>query len=247
MPQQQQQDEQYLPVFVSPNQLTFYLRDPQSHRQIMTVYNPYDFAVSYEVLSTAPSNYSVQEPQGVLKPRCCIDIAIRRIELHLKGSYEKFRVILRRRGRTDIHGFRDVPSVVYDHRSDDEPGSSTTGGAPFGFGSDFRGFVSSGSGAAATGIAERHGSSSSASVHGASFQYPLPNAGRSGRPSWLLAIVAIVCIVCLSAPTIDNGCKQDEQRVGFTAYFPEWFHLGVSQKLVAAYVLGLITAAFLQA
>jgi hypothetical protein len=45
---QAQQDEHYLPVFVSPNQLTFYLRDPQSHRQIMTVYNPYDFAVSYE-------------------------------------------------------------------------------------------------------------------------------------------------------------------------------------------------------
>jgi len=243
----QQQYEQLLPVFVFPNQLTFYIRDPQSHRQIMTIYNPYDFVVSYEVLSTAPSNYSVQEPQGTLKPRCCIDIAIRRIELHHKGSDERFRVILKRRGgRSDAHGYRDVPSVVFDYRSDSEPGAST-GGAQVHFGSDFRGFGSSTGGGTSSAIAERHGSSTTSSIHGTNHQYPLPSAGRSGRPNWLLAIVAVLCIVCLSAPTIGNGRQIGEESVGFASYFPEWFHLGVSQKLVAAYVLGLITAAFLQA
>jgi len=246
MPQQYENDQQLLPVFVFPNQLTFYLRDPQSHRQIMTIYNPYDFPVSYEVLSTAPNNYSVQEPQGVLKPRCCIDIAIRRIELKQKGTDEKFRVILRRRsGRSDAQGYRDVPSLVFDYRSEagDQPSSSMDSGQMSGF----RGFLSTSAGS--PGIAERHGSSSS-SIHGTSnYQYPLPNVGRSGRPSWLLAIVAVLCIVCLSAPTIGDGHHQkqeNERQGGFSAYFPEWFHLGLSQKLVAAYVLGLITAAFLQ-
>jgi MSP (Major sperm protein) domain len=63
-----------LPVFVFPNSLTFYLNDPSSHKQVLTLYNPYEFVLSFKILCTAPKKYSVVEPEGILKPRCCIDV-----------------------------------------------------------------------------------------------------------------------------------------------------------------------------
>ena len=37
-----------LPVFISPEELQFIGEDEASHKQILTVYNPYDFSLSYK-------------------------------------------------------------------------------------------------------------------------------------------------------------------------------------------------------
>lgn len=37
-----------VPVFVSPHTLTFSLDDKSSHRQIITLFNPYDFPVRFK-------------------------------------------------------------------------------------------------------------------------------------------------------------------------------------------------------
>ena len=37
-----------LPVFVFPSSLTFYADDSSSYKQILTLYNPYDFAVRFK-------------------------------------------------------------------------------------------------------------------------------------------------------------------------------------------------------
>lgn len=37
-----------VPVFVSPQTLTFSLDDKSSHRQIITLFNPYDFPVRFQ-------------------------------------------------------------------------------------------------------------------------------------------------------------------------------------------------------
>lgn len=36
-----------IPVFVFPNALTFYLEDKSTHKQILTLYNPYDYGVFF--------------------------------------------------------------------------------------------------------------------------------------------------------------------------------------------------------
>lgn len=43
-----QQNETSLPVFVFPTQLSFYIKDTTTHRHLITIYNPYDFVVSYQ-------------------------------------------------------------------------------------------------------------------------------------------------------------------------------------------------------
>jgi hypothetical protein len=37
-----------LPVFVFPQNITFYLDDQSTHKQILTLYNPYDFPVKFK-------------------------------------------------------------------------------------------------------------------------------------------------------------------------------------------------------
>ena len=37
-----------IPVFVFPEELKFVEKDQSSHKQVLTVYNPYDFDVRFE-------------------------------------------------------------------------------------------------------------------------------------------------------------------------------------------------------
>lgn len=41
-----------LPVFVFPTELVFYADDQTSHKQVLTLYNPYEFALKFKGQST---------------------------------------------------------------------------------------------------------------------------------------------------------------------------------------------------
>lgn len=66
--------EKKLPVFVFPEELLFVSDDESSHKQVLTVYNPYEFNIKFQVLSNAPHKYAVVEAQGNIKAHCCVDM-----------------------------------------------------------------------------------------------------------------------------------------------------------------------------
>lgn len=85
-----------IPVFVYPTELTFHIATQDTHKQLLTLYNPYDFAVKYQglvqcnlviiivfikifflVFSNTSDKYSVIEPKGTIAPRAYIDLIIR--------------------------------------------------------------------------------------------------------------------------------------------------------------------------
>lgn len=37
-----------LPVFVFPQNITFFLDDQSTHKQVLTLYNPYDFPIRFK-------------------------------------------------------------------------------------------------------------------------------------------------------------------------------------------------------
>lgn len=101
---------QKIPVFVYPNAIKFYLTSRTTHKQLLTLYNPYDFPVRFKgkpvnykssvlyeivlVLCTAPNKYSVIDPEGSIGPRSCVDIVIRHnapISAHC-NVIDKFRI-----------------------------------------------------------------------------------------------------------------------------------------------------------
>lgn len=93
------QRERKLPVFVFPEELRFESNDEVAHKQVLTLYNPYDFNIKFQsvlivlqliltsplvqrpfdlsvpsVLSNAPQKYAVVESQGAIKAHCCVDV-----------------------------------------------------------------------------------------------------------------------------------------------------------------------------
>jgi hypothetical protein len=95
-----------LPVFVSPEELRFIGEDEASHRQILTVFNPYEFNIRFKVFSDAPHKYSVIESQGTVNPRCCVDLVVCH-RLASDGPYDvsdKFKI-----------------ELYYDHRDSSRP------------------------------------------------------------------------------------------------------------------------------
>ena len=45
-----------VPVFVFPVQLDFYFEDQTTHKRVVTIYNPYEFDVTFKVGVTVISN-----------------------------------------------------------------------------------------------------------------------------------------------------------------------------------------------
>lgn len=114
---------QKLPVFVFPQSITFFLDDQSTHKQVLTLYNPYDFPVKFKVMSTAPNKYTVVDPEGMIKPRCCVDIVVRHMSLLLSNCnvVDKFRIQMQEHPNKQTIGKRDVEAKLVS-------GTTETGG-----------------------------------------------------------------------------------------------------------------------
>ena len=108
-----------LPVFVFPQSLTFCADEQASHKQVLTVYNPYEFALRFKVLCTAPNRYIVVDSDGVIKPRCCIDIVIRHIDIQPGVTQQdKFRLHIFEHGLQDVIGKKEIIAVLQPSRTE---------------------------------------------------------------------------------------------------------------------------------
>lgn len=61
-------------INIYPKCLEFYVDDLNSHKQIATLYNQFDFFIKYKILSTAPKKYIVNEPEGFLAPKTSVNL-----------------------------------------------------------------------------------------------------------------------------------------------------------------------------
>ncbi|XP_033309980.1 motile sperm domain-containing protein 1-like isoform X2 [Bombus vosnesenskii] len=103
-----------LPVFVFPQNITFFLDDQSTHKQVLTLYNPYDFPIRFKVLCTAPNKYKVVEPEGTIKARYCIDIVVRHTALVFSNCnvVDKFRIQMQEHPTKQAIGQRDVEAKL---------------------------------------------------------------------------------------------------------------------------------------
>ncbi|XP_076673253.1 motile sperm domain-containing protein 1 isoform X1 [Andrena cerasifolii] len=112
-----------LPVFVFPQSITFFLDDQSTHKQVLTLYNPYDFPIRFKVLCTAPNKYKVVDPEGTIKARCCVDIVVRHTSPLLSNCHilDKFRIQMQEHPTKQAIGKRDVEAKLH-------PGTADTAG-----------------------------------------------------------------------------------------------------------------------
>ncbi|XP_071520983.1 motile sperm domain-containing protein 1 isoform X2 [Panulirus ornatus] len=211
-----------LPVFVFPQSLTFYVADQSTHKQIVTLYNPYDFHISFSVLCNNPSCFTVDSPKGVVRAKCSLDIIITRTNLSLSDASERdrFRILISEDGKRQVLGKKDVPAILLtgipDPRSGSESDHFESVRAPT--------RSSAGGGAIETQFHPH--------------QQPFGTYPGNTSPSLVLVGAAVVCLLGLLVPTEGD---QTPTRV------PSYLHLHSNIKIVIAYVLGLLTYAILRA
>ncbi|XP_063786798.1 motile sperm domain-containing protein 1-like [Pseudophryne corroboree] len=195
-----------IPIFVFPPSLDFYADDQTSHKQVLTLYNPFPKVLRYKVLSTAPSRYTVVDAEGLVKPNSCIDIVTRHRDIRARhyGSTDKFRVeIWEEGGGKSTGGRKDIPATL--HPTKPEPRERGLSETPHW------------------------------QPHSHMFSHGIPRPLSAGLFS-LYVLVGLASLVVLMLPL--HGDPH--------SLLHESLHVSVVQKLVAAYVLGLLTMVFLQ-
>ncbi|XP_031136088.1 motile sperm domain-containing protein 1 isoform X2 [Sander lucioperca] len=112
-----------LPVFVFPTELIFYADEQTSHKQVLTLYNPYEFALKFKVLCTAPNKYTVVDATGAVKPQCCVDIVIRHRDVRAchYGVYDKFRLQVSEQSQRKALGRKEVTATLRPSASQEPP------------------------------------------------------------------------------------------------------------------------------
>lgn len=128
--------EYKVPVFVSPQSLTFSLDDKSSHRQIITLFNPYDFPVRFKgksnfgcsalrsymfwprcpfvVFCTCTKKYTVVEPEGSINASSRVDIVVRHNApaAAFCDIRDKFRIQMQYYSTKKVIGHKDVETIL---------------------------------------------------------------------------------------------------------------------------------------
>ncbi|KAJ7303238.1 hypothetical protein JRQ81_012174, partial [Phrynocephalus forsythii] len=117
MQQQKRQPELVegnLPVFVFPTELIFYADDQSTHKRMLTLYNPYAFALKFKVLWTTPNKYVVADAAAAVKPQCCVDIVIHHRDVRPchYGVIDKFRLQVSEQSQRKVLGRKEVIATL---------------------------------------------------------------------------------------------------------------------------------------
>jgi len=227
------------PVFVFPGNLDFFVDDQTTHKRVLTLYNPYDTDITFKVLCNNPKKYAVVEPEGRISSQKCTDIVVRHVAVSPSATQQtdKFRIhIFDETSPGELVGKRDILATLHPgvpdpsdnrhssslphHRANAALLSSAQASNPTAFG----------------GL----GAIQDNNVQGA-YGVPFTDAnvmGPNNHPNLIACIAAIVCIVALFLPT-------EGETENILKDYP-YLHVTVNQKLVFAYVLGLVTMAILR-
>ncbi|XP_063045883.1 motile sperm domain-containing protein 1 isoform X2 [Engraulis encrasicolus] len=213
-----------LPVFVFPTELFFYADEQASHKQVLTLYNPYEFALKFKVLCTAPNKYAVVDATGAVKPQCCVDIVIRHRDVRAchYGVIDKFRLQVSEQSQRKALGRKEVMATLLPSSSSVASSSSDS--------------PAHHSGRAPHDDERRMKEQLADSVFFEQTAFQTESRAVSGGPSLLTVLLGLVCMAALMLPTLG----EQESTV------PVYLHISVNKKLVAAYVLGLLTMVILR-
>ncbi|KAM8881884.1 motile sperm domain-containing protein 1-like isoform 2-T2 [Synchiropus picturatus] len=211
-----------LPVFVFPSELVFHSQHRNSHRRVLTLYNPYTFTISFKILCTAPSLYKVVEAEGHVRAKSCVDLVVRHLDVSHRnwGRRDRFRLEIRGGG---LEGDREIWAEL-------RGGEQERGG---GDGEQ--------EGRKKTGQQQRSFSALaplSPLLVPTNTGLPLPvcTAVRSVSQWVVCTFLALLCVTVLMLPHHSET----------NSSVPQCLHVSTNQKLVCAYTLGLLTMVFLR-
>lgn len=218
--------KQKLPLFALPQKVMMFSDDKSSQRQLVTLYNPYDFSIKYRVLSNYPDDYIIQEPEGIVKSRSSMDLILRHKKPHHSDCLnrkDRFKVFIYESYGENKRGAElGIAEFQCSLSANSKENDSKSGGNAAGYDDFFKqvsGVERDGEGRPRL---ERSFSSASSLA--------LEEAGMR-RPSLIYICLVVLCVIGLSVPDVNNKSPT----------LPWWCHSNENQRLVASYILGLLT------
>ncbi|XP_051173296.1 motile sperm domain-containing protein 1-like [Leptopilina boulardi] len=200
-----------LPVFIFPHSIKFYMDDQSSHKQVLTLYNPYDFRLKFQVClekSAQRDKYTVVDSEGTIKAKCCIDIVIRHISAVPSNCnvVDRFSIDVEAYPTKMFAGRQIVIATLLSTKENvgrETPDIDT-----------FQQFPRS---------ETKHQQSSYALI--------AQNRSVDRGTNYVALMAALICMVGLFLPT--EGDKNSN--------IPEYLHLTINFKIILAFVLGMVT------
>ncbi|XP_019873487.1 motile sperm domain-containing protein 1 [Aethina tumida] len=210
-----------IPVFVFPNTLKFYLLSRETHKQLLTLYNPSDTALRFRVLCTAPNKYQVMDSEGTVGPSSSVDIIVKYImpSQSACNQVDKFRISLLSYGTKQTLGKKIIESTLIYGEKDRDVNEKEVPGHQQGdrpnYYDDQRSLYSGTS----------YGSRNEAPTNKAVIVF--------------CTIVCLMAICILFLPTYYPEVKEPSS-------LPLPFHISVGVKIVISFVLGLGLGVFVK-
>ncbi|KRY11431.1 Heparan-sulfate 6-O-sulfotransferase 3 [Trichinella patagoniensis] len=212
---------------VFPDSLEMSASNRESLSQMLTVCNPYDVPLHYKVLCTAPNMYVVDGASGRLKPRICSQVHIHRIGpmtdkngAPLDPSTDKFRVEVKKMDGVSEVMKTDI--IVYINQN---------GKRQVGFDQQQQAVKK------LTACEQRNRCSATvdSQTTGGNRRSSIRDDDDSALCNFLLTTVSIICLVILLTP-VSVDCQAEGP-----SWYPDWLRVSLPQKLISAYVLGILT------
>ena len=248
-------------VVVHPKLFDFYADDPNSYKQVATLYNPNEFAIKFKVLSTAPKKFTVTEPERFLNPKACIELTIKhqasafslnenvsdklRIQIYQALDNNSTSKSLNLISKIDIplHSIASREKYMMHMLT-----SSTLGGgnsmndsmyeeatrySAFTHGNSLNEYYTNQTGLGAANSV--NSKKMAASVKQAMMNNPMMQ--NSENVSYLVILVGAICLGILFLPLIGTTTE---------SMLPKYVHVNYEIKLFASFVLGMVTMVILK-
>jgi len=254
-----------LPIFVFPQRIDFIANLPNAHKQVFTLHNPYDFPSKFKLLTTQRYRYRVMQREGIIKEKHCTDIIVRlhdnciaelnnetiekqRTEAKSYFARDKLRFEVSDLSTERPLGHRDVECYIWRTKSDYEYANGGYESKAIGFETNMGVAGESEDDSMITSFTESIRNNSRGISKEDHRRRVSPGVGVGAVDSryrgsvWVPAIAIITCLVILSLPH-DKVVDED----GNSSFLPStWLKSSENQRLIAAYVLGILTMIIIQ-
>ncbi|GMT04747.1 hypothetical protein PENTCL1PPCAC_26921 [Pristionchus entomophagus] len=222
-----------VPVFLSTLDMEFVVSGHSPDvRKVLTLYNPYDYAINYKIFCTAPELFEIKYPlvvresgMGLVSAKHLVEINIRGLSSLMPNTIHRLRVDIMKANRKEVIGSRVVTIRAVSFPS--QPPSADQGGIFHRMGGDTRRRERDGG-------MGRRGDNIGADVRIVNEPLAAPPVNLS-----LIIIISALCLLALCLP-IQKEIVPSESRI------PSYLHISETQRVVAAFILGVCSVLILQ-
>lgn len=230
-------------IYVHPNSFQFFTDDVNTHRQTISIYNPYEKTIKYKVLSTAPKRYLVDEPEGFIKSKSLIELTIRHHNSSFSdNSKDKLRIQIyelstNNNVSSNMIFKRDLPLDSIVSRADflassyrESEGASDLGeySSTFAHGNNLNsmlGFTNS-----------IHVPKARTSLEQNRKNTVVNNENTESSVNYLIIFIGLICLTLIFLPSAGST----------ESSIPVYMHMTFEAKLFASFVLGMVTMVILK-